>query len=521
MSNYSIKCKLVLNFCIAVSRQVVIPRIFLIMYQEIFVKKNKKSLFIKYLSLLLLLLSGVPILRIPCCLDILRSQKEVKRCDAIDSKALCPIEPNKRNQSAGLQTNKQMDMGCLQPPWLRVVFPAKLASPLSITFKPAKLCWAVGPDSAEPMEIESNSGLGSKQEQQGPDHEIPVKEGGQKDLPDSVKIAMEKAKKYKQNQNKGVAVTKTTPQGLLGVSSGKNVMDGKKGEISVSRMDFVGLDFADKKTTRGLPPGLVPISDPFFEGDLPEVELIVGDTSKFDDATASQTKEEEPQLYKPKVSTWGVFPRPGNISKTFGGGRVIRPGEVLETEEEKAVKEAHTEQLLAAYKKKIGLNVNPKLKSECEEALKDGDLLMNAGKLKEALPFYEKVMDKLTFKSELHGVAALQWSICQDSLSSSNEARSMYEKLQSHPNAKVSKKARQFIYSFQAMEMMKVTTGSQFYLKNSDYQNYFDAFVENKSNYPEEDGLVQESAMNQVLPYILFLVSPIFFILLIAVRKGI
>ncbi|KAG4979496.1 hypothetical protein JHK85_033454 [Glycine max] len=379
-------------------------------------------------------------------------------------------------------------MACLQPPWfssLRVVSPAKLkAGPPSATNKPAKpLCWAVGPDNAESSEpdapkpvpdgpvdpvklafskaeaykesIKPNSGLGTTQSaaDNNDDNEA------QKDLPDSVKIATEKAKKYK--QNKGVAA----------------------------------------------------------------VELIVGDTSKFDDATTPEpeqtNKEDEAELYKPKVSTWGVFPRPGNISKTFGGGRVIRPGEVLETEEEKAVKEARTEQLLAADKKKVGLNVDPKLKYECEEASKDGDLLMNVGKLKEALPNYEKVMDKLTFQgnSELHGLAALQWSICQDSLSRSNETRGMYEKLKSHPNPKVSKKARQFMYSFQAMEMMKETTGSQFYLKNSDYQNYFDAFVENKSNYPK-DGLVQESAMNQVLPYILFLVSPIFVVLLIAVRKG-
>lgn len=33
----------------------------------------------------------------------------------------------------------------------------------------------------------------------------------------------------------------------------------------------------------------------------------------------------------------------------------------------------------------------------------------------------------------------------------SNEARSMYEKLLSHPNPKVSKKARQFMYSFQVI----------------------------------------------------------------------
>lgn len=33
-----------------------------------------------------------------------------------------------------------------------------------------------------------------------------------------------------------------------------------------------------------------------------------------------------------------------------------------------------------------------------------------------------------------------------------NEARAMYEKLQSHPNAEVSKKARQFMFSFQVTE---------------------------------------------------------------------
>ena len=34
-----------------------------------------------------------------------------------------------------------------------------------------------------------------------------------------------------------------------------------------------------------------------------------------------------PEAYRPKVATWGVFPRPANISKQYGGGRTIRPGE--------------------------------------------------------------------------------------------------------------------------------------------------------------------------------------------------
>lgn len=131
-------------------------------------------------------------------------------------------------------------MARLQPPWfssLRVAPPTKLAGLPSVSLKPAKrLCWALGPDNTEssepspeaptgpvdPVKLafnkaqaykksnKSNPGLGTTQ---GTDDDNSVEKGnvggeGQKDLPDSVKIAMEKAKKYK--QNKGVAVSETT-----------------------------------------------------------------------------------------------------------------------------------------------------------------------------------------------------------------------------------------------------------------------------------------------------------------------
>ncbi|CAK8576592.1 unnamed protein product [Lathyrus sativus] len=383
-------------------------------------------------------------------------------------------------------------------------------------------------------EMKSNSGLGIEKSSGGKDNSVKenpnVVDGGEKDVPVWLKIAMETAEKNRQNKG---AVASETDQGLQGGSErtwGENMNDssvGKKEKLSVSKLDFVGLDFADKRKRRGLPPGLVPISDPYLDCDLPEVELIVGDKTKFGAKTTApqpeQTAEDESDLYKPKVSTWGVFPRPNNISKTFGGGRVIRPGEVLETAEEKAAKEERTKQILAAYKKKHGLNIDPKLKAECQEELNKGDLLMEAGKLKAALPYYEKVIDKLPFESELHGLAALQWAICLDSLTRHNEARSMYEKLKSHPNGKVGKKARQFMYSFEAMEMLKVKIGSSSYSKDTSYQSYFDAFVEKKTNYTlkVKDEVVQESSMNQVILYILFLTSPIFVVLLLAVQKRI
>ncbi|XP_052182291.1 uncharacterized protein LOC127794965 isoform X3 [Diospyros lotus] len=283
--------------------------------------------------------------------------------------------------------------------------------------------------------------------------------GGNQEVPSYVKVAMERAKEYEKNkgasdggksvqesqlrkgsickignvQNNiglfqgdcGVKFVNVLVLGLKGgngTNSGNALfekMTGKKEELKISSLDFVGLDFAEKKSRR-LPAGLIPVSDPFQEGDMPEVEILVGDTSKFENAAESQQKpieEDNLDVYKPKVSTWGVFPRPSNISKTYGGGRVIRPGEQLETAEDKAAKEKRTRELLAAYRSRTGLSIDTKLKFQCEKALQDGDSLMDCGKLNEALPFYEQVMDKLTFQSELHGLAALQWSICQDSLS--------------------------------------------------------------------------------------------------------
>ncbi|URE34941.1 hypothetical protein MUK42_15709 [Musa troglodytarum] len=338
------------------------------------------------------------------------------------------------------------------------------------------------------------------------------------EVPSAVKLAMERAKEYKKGKGAPGPQKMSLPYSreLLEEKS-------KKGELKLSSIDFLGLDFAEKKPYRGRPPGLAPVIEPISEGDLPEVELIVGDPSKFGESIPSVTVNPEENddnmvFYKPKVSTWGVFPRPSNISKTFGGGRNIKPGEVLETAEGKAAKEKRTRELLAAYKSKMGLTIDAKTKAECEKALKEGDKLMDLGRLREALPFYEKIMKDLVFQSELHGQAALQWSICQDSLSRPNVARAMYEKLQSHPNVQVSKRARQFAFSFQAMEMMKASGSS--ILPKTGYETYFDAFVENNDNYSPAKEEQEESTLRQGLPYIMFLSSPILFIIFLAARKS-
>ncbi|XP_042382348.1 uncharacterized protein LOC121975047 isoform X3 [Zingiber officinale] len=314
------------------------------------------------------------------------------------------------------------------------------------------------------------------------------------EIPTAVKLAMERAKKYK--KNKAGATMESDQKKMKLPDSRKGIEEkstSKKSNLKVSRIDFLGLDFAEKKAYRGMPPGLTPTVEPLVDGDFPEVELIVGDPSKFETArpleTVNQEKNDDNTVcYKPKVSTWGVFPRPNNISKTFGGGRNIQPGEMLETSENKVAKQKHTQELLAAYKSKMGLTIDYKKRVECE-------------------------------KSELHGQAALQWSICQDSLSRPEDARAMYERLQSHPNALVRKRAKHFAFSFQAMEVMKVSRSSAF-PRETGYESYFDAFVDGKDNYIHNKDEEDDSAVKEGLPYILFLLSPIVFIFFLAARKA-
>lgn len=187
----------------------------------------------------------------------------------------------------------------------------------------------------------------------------------------------------------------------------------KKG---ISSIDFIGLEFSEKKSKRGLPAGLNSGLEPPSSGALPEVEIITRDAANLNVKTPPGN-DNSSGLYKPKVATWGIFPRPKNISKTYGGGKVIRPGDVLETKEEKEAREAKTKKLLDDYKEKMGLKVDPKVKANCEKVLKEGNELMEIGKLQEALVLYEKIMEEMVFQSELHGLAALQWSVCLDSIS--------------------------------------------------------------------------------------------------------
>ncbi|KAJ7550138.1 hypothetical protein O6H91_07G085300 [Diphasiastrum complanatum] len=299
---------------------------------------------------------------------------------------------------------------------------------------------------------------------------------------------------------------------------GKTYMNVK--EFKKSGMDFVGLDFAEKKKKPGLPAGLsAGVTAPPSKG-LPEVEIITRDAGE-----SVNQMDGSDDLYKPKVATWGVFPRPANISKTYGGGRTIKPGEQLETDDEKKAREAKTQQLLADYRRKLGLDVDPVIKANCEKIMKQGNSLMDSGKLREALGCFEDIMQQITFKSELHGLAALQGAVCLDSLNRADEAKLMYEKLTSHPDQAVKKRARQLLFSFQAMEKLKFSGTNDW--DASAYRKYFDAFSVGYNSYnsmykPPKLDIVEDFDFDfgQIWPYAIFLSFPLVLVFILVLAKS-
>jgi hypothetical protein len=114
---------------------------------------------------------------------------------------------------------------------------------------------------------------------------------------------------------------------------------------SLMRLIFWVSTSLRKKRSKGLPPGLAPAFEPLRDDDFPEVDIIFGDPSKFDksprrteiqpvdngelgEASQSTTipneadkagiappstvieTEEDEDVYRPTVRSWGMFPRP-------------------------------------------------------------------------------------------------------------------------------------------------------------------------------------------------------------------
>lgn len=162
--------------------------------------------------------------------------------------------------------------------------------------------------------------------------------------------------------------------------------------------------------------------------------------------------------YKPKVSTWGVFPRPENISKSFGGGKNIqRGGEDLNSAASRE-RDLAIAKKLAAYRAARGIDTEreERHREEIEKALRDSEQQAARSQPYQAIATLEAVKDYVSDKSRLGGSLYLALALQYESVGRRDEARAIYAELRRSSFPEISSKAKQLVQGFEAMDMLRV-----------------------------------------------------------------
>lgn len=154
--------------------------------------------------------------------------------------------------------------------------------------------------------------------------------------------------------------------------------------------------------------------------------------------TWSQDKNAETKTYEPsKSGSWGLFERPKDISKAFGGGRKIGIGGYQEDPETKRKKKEETDRLLRQYRaSRAGLSSDTKLEEEHREeiiaALNVGKREMRSGFHQSAIRALEKVVGFLNSETELSGDVLSELGFAWIAAGEPEKAKEVHTKLYQH-----------------------------------------------------------------------------------------
>ena len=140
------------------------------------------------------------------------------------------------------------------------------------------------------------------------------------------------------------------------------------------------------------------------EGEVKKTTSGIG--GSWDQKAATKVGRHKPT----KAGSWGVFERPADISKAYGGGRQIGVGGYQVSEEEIAKKRAETEARLKKYRKGFGADeeLEAAHKDEIVEAAKEARQLMRFGATKAALEELTNVRQWLCATTELGSETLLE-----------------------------------------------------------------------------------------------------------------
>ena len=217
---------------------------------------------------------------------------------------------------------------------------------------------------------------------------------------------------------------------------------------------------------------------------------------------------DETKAYKPKVNTWGVFPRPDNISKTHGGGKTIKAGEyVAETEEQKEERRARVRAKLKKYREDSGIEVDNATKSRWTVSLTECKNPYARGEARRGTRSLEPIcmVEQINPRTQLGGEITFHYAMCLDNTQRRDEALEMYKRCVGNPHGQVSKQADRMIWGMtSASKMMKADQFDYDGVKDR-YDPFLIKMTTERQDWkiqsdPEEEEALQKMTVGSIAP---------------------
>jgi len=204
------------------------------------------------------------------------------------------------------------------------------------------------------------------------------------------------------------------------------------------------------------------------------------------------------KTYKPKSSSWGVFPRPDNISAAYGGGKNLPPGTQLESDAESAARLASVRSKMAQFRAAQGLDVSAEDADAIATLLDQGEAAFAGGRLERAAQSFRAAADLAPLQSDPGGRARLRLAVCLDSLLQPEDAKELYTALCRHPNADVKKQASRLLWGMtEASSFLKADSFDYSAGVREKYAQYLESQVNAWDVYHDAD-LEETKALNRV-----------------------
>lgn len=161
---------------------------------------------------------------------------------------------------------------------------------------------------------------------------------------------------------------------------------------------------------------------------------------------------------KPKISTWGVFERPADISKAYGGGKRIGVGGAEEDPDEKARRQAEIDAKLKSYRESLGgdFEAEKEHTPEIEAARKESAQLSRMGDVKGALAVLVAVEPWLCDGTELGGRTLLELGWAYDAAGDRGMGKKTMGRLRKNQNKEIRRMSQQLAFQDEAADFLGV-----------------------------------------------------------------